>query len=326
MNPQETRVIDPILTNVARGYKQASFVGKYLFPAVPVRVSGGQVIEFGKESFLRYNTRRARGAATRRVRFGYEGAPFALEGHRLEGQVAMEDQRDASIVPGIDLGRGAVHQVMRVQGQELEIQQATIATNAALYADDHKVALADEAQWSHDSSKPARQIEDAKEVVRGQIGIEPNTLLLSAKAFKALKQNESLVEKIKYTSRDSITTEILAQLLDVERVVVGSGIFAAAEAAPFADIWGNNAVLAYVPAGADGQTYAPGTGGLNREEPSYGYTYVMEGHPAVEAPYLDRNTVSWIYPCTYERAPVLSGMLAGFLFQDPWAPAEEEEG
>lgn len=40
----------------------------------------------------------------------------------------------------------------------------------------------------------------------------------------------------------------------------------------------------------------------------------MEGHPFVEEPYFERNIKSWIYGVTYERAPVLAGVSAGYLF------------
>ncbi|CAK0772392.1 hypothetical protein WCLP8_4870007 [uncultured Gammaproteobacteria bacterium] len=53
------------------------------------------------------------------------------------------------------------------------------------------------------------------------------------------------------------------------------------------------------------------------EEPSYGYTYTMKGHPMVEAPYYDNNKRSTIYGVTFERKPVLTGQCAGFLINAP---------
>ena len=45
----------------------------------------------------------------------------------------------------------------------------------------------------------------------------------------------------------------------------------------------------------------------------------MRGHPLVETPYWDGNTKSWIYGVSYERAPVLAGMSAGYLISSPAA-------
>ena len=320
MNPQQTRVIDPINTEVVRGFRQAMFIAMYLFPAVPVRQYGGTVIEFGKESFRKLSTRRARGGSTGRVRFGYEGKPFALTHHSLEGQVPYEDMVDASQVPGIDLSRGATNLTMRLLALQHESDAAELALDAARYDVNHKLALAGADKWSDPASDPAADIKAGKAAVRRSTGVDPNVLTLSPGAYDALTEHPKLKERIKYTSRESINEDILAQLLDVPKVVVGRAIYAPGDdpAADFVDVWGNAAVLAYVPAGGDG-SYSPSGEGqiLTKEEPAYGYTYVMQGMPVVEQPYQDRNTKSWVYPTTYDATPVVSGISAGFLFQNP---------
>lgn len=53
MSLSQARVVDPVLTTHAQGYKNADFVGMALFPRVDVAKSGGQVIEFGREAFVR---------------------------------------------------------------------------------------------------------------------------------------------------------------------------------------------------------------------------------------------------------------------------------
>jgi hypothetical protein len=52
MNPSQARVIDPVLTTVAQGYQNAEMIATALFPVVPVPLRGGNVITFGKESFM----------------------------------------------------------------------------------------------------------------------------------------------------------------------------------------------------------------------------------------------------------------------------------
>ncbi|MEO1477996.1 MAG: major capsid protein, partial [Bacteroidota bacterium] len=200
-----------------------------------------------------------------------------------------------------------------------DAKAAQLALDADNYGANNKVALAGGDKWSAAGSKPADQINEAKSAIRKQIGTDPNTLLLSGDAFDALKENASLLDKIKYTQRGVITADLIASAFDVERVLIGKAVYAENEdAAEFTDIWGNNAVLAYVPAGAS-MTYAPSSDGMmmNREEPSYGYTYVIEGMPMVEQPYYDPNSKSWVYPVTYDATPVLSGVAAGYLFQNP---------
>ncbi len=305
MTPAQVRVIDPILSHHVQGYRQQGLIGRVLFPEVPVEIAGGQVIEFGKEAFMRYNARRVPGGATKRIDVGYAGKRYSLVQDALEGKVPREWLRDASQVPGIELGTRATNTVMNVLQLGAECDQAAIALEANNYDSNHKVALSGGAKWSADTGNPSADIETAKEAVRATTGVYPNVVALSAVAFKAAKNNAKVVERFKYVSKDSITAAMLAALWEVERVEVGRAV-TADDAGAFSDVWGNNAVVAYAPASPSGQ-----------EEPSYGYTYTMRNHPMVEAPYYDNNAKSWIYPVTYERAPVLTGMLAGYLIQNP---------
>lgn len=305
LNSNSVRVVDPILSTVTQGYKHPQRVGGFLFPRVPVTVSGGKIIQFGKESFQLFTARRAPGGATKRIDFGYEGLPFALVQDSLEGKVPREWMRDASQVPGIDLGTRAVNTVMSSLTLALENEQATIATNPANYDSSHKLALAGATKWSADTGQPLTNVADGKEAVRASCGQDPNVCVLSPGAWKAARQNPSVVERFKFTTAQPITLEMFAALIEVEHVVVGKAIYAD-DAGTFHDVWGNSCVLAYAPQSPTGQ-----------EEPSYGYTYTMEGNPAVEVPYWENNLKSWMYGVTYERAPVLSGMVAGFLIQNP---------
>lgn len=300
----QRRVIDPILSNVVQGYRHPEHIGHNLFPRVPVQVAGGKIIEFGKESFKLYSTSRAPGTAFKRMQFGYEGKDYVLENHGLEVPVPREHLRDAAQVPGIDLASRALNSVMSVTSLTLEKAQADLARNAANYDNDHKVTLTSTDQWDDEASTPIADIEAAKEAIRASVGVYPNVMEISAKAFAALKEHADLLEKIKYTQRGVVTADLLAVIFDLDKVVVGKAI-AFADDGSTIDVWGKDVVLAYVPPSING-----------REEPSYGYTYTMEGHPLVEVPYWEDSTKSWIYGVGYERAPVLSGITSGFLIVD----------
>ncbi|WP_130471744.1 major capsid protein [Candidatus Magnetaquicoccus inordinatus] len=305
MSSSQVRVVDPVLTEVAQGFRHEEHVGSLLFPRVPVQSSGGQVLEFGKESFKLYQARRAPGSVTKRVQFGYLGKSFALVQDALEGQVPREYLRDAARVPGVDLGQRAVMGTLRALSLTLEYDQAKLATTAGNYDSNHKVTLSGSSKWSDASSDPTGDIDDGKEAIRSSVGIYPNMLLLSAQAFNVVKEHPKVVERFKYTSRDSVTPDMLAALWDLQTVAVGKAV-AFDDAGNDLDIWGNNAILAYVPQQSSGM-----------EEPSFGYTYTMQNHPVVERPYYENNARSWIYPVTYERVPVLTGMMSGFLIQAP---------
>lgn len=305
LSVSQARVIDPILSTVAQGYSNAELVGSALFPYVPVGQRGGKIITFNKEDFALYNTGRVPGANTRRVQYGYSGGNFALESHSLEGVVPVELSQEATAVPGIDLGNNAVMRTQNIISLRLESAQAVLATTAANYGAGNKTTLSGTSQWSDLTtgvSDPIKDVETAKEAIRKQIGRKPNTIVMGAAVIAMLRMHPKVVDRMKYTGRDIATTELLAALFGVSRVLVGEGVYLDATGT-MTDVWGKFVVIAY--------TEMAGLAAMGA--PTFGYTYRLSGYPMVETPYLDRNSKSWVYPVTDEVAPVIAGASAGYL-------------
>lgn len=305
VNTRTAAVIDPILSTHARGYRNSEFIAGALFPRVSVPNRSMRVLKFGKEAFRTMNTRRAPGADKKRVQYGYASDPISLVQDALEGVVPIEHQEEAMSVPGVDLGQGAVQMVLDVVDLGLELDCATMARNAASYSASNKVTLTTTARWTQSASTPEADVDAGKEAIRRFIGRYPNTLVLGPNGFNALKRHAAVKDRFKYTGRDSVTAEMLAAFFDVKKVVVGKGVYlpdTAADTAQATDIWGDDAILAYVPEGD------------NFQVPSYGYTYELKGYPQVEAPYFERSNDSWIYPTKTERRPYITGADAAFLF------------
>ena len=314
LTPAQSRIIDPILTTHAQGYVRPGNVGRLLFPIAFVGVYGGQRISFGKESFRRYNTKRAPGANAATVTFGYAGERYAIIPRSLDAVVPREIMNDASQVPGLDLASDAVDLVLDVMELDHEYDCATIARTAGNYDNDHKVALVGADRWTGASGDPSNDMRVGREAIRESIGVRPNVAVLSPSAYSACETNAAILERIKYTGRDSVTTDILAKLWQIDQVVVGEAVGASGVNDEFGDVWGADVVLAYV---------SPPTGGNRRNvaRPSYGYTYAMNGHPLIEKPRWDGGARSWIYGVSADREPVLTGMTAGYLIQNAGAPA-----
>ncbi len=310
MNTNQARVVDPILSNHARGYQNGEMISQVLFPDVIVPVRGGRVIQFGKEAFRRVNARRAPGSDVRRVTYGYASDPISVIQEALEGTVPVETAAEAAMVPGIDLGSGAVDMVMDIMLLNKECECSELALNAANYDANHKVALAGTDKWSdYANSDPIGDINAGREAIRSYIGRYPNTLTLGADVFNTLKEHPVIKDKIKYTSAKSITAEVLAGIFEIEKVVVGAAVALDEDAGDDEaanDVWGGAALLAFVP--RLGQDY---------RKPSFGYNYMLPGMPMVETAYYENRAKSWIYPVTYERRPYLVGAEAGFLIQTP---------
>jgi hypothetical protein len=304
MNSAQARIVDPILTNHARGYTNAEMVGRFLFPPVTMPTRAAKRIEFDRSSFRRRRTRRAPGSQIARMEFGYEGKAVNLHQEALASVIPIEHQEEANAVPGINLQQVGVDTVLAVIALEKEIQQASVARNAATYAASNKVALAGDFKWSDPDSDPKVQVFDAKEVIRKRIGRRPNTLVMGGTVTSSLQKHPKLLEHFKHTNSSAISMPMLQSYFDIQNVVSGDSIYDTDDVTTV-DVWGGDVILAYV--APEGMRQMP--------LPSYGYTYQLANHPLVEAVRWDGDIRSWVNDVLDEFSAELVGGDAGFLFQ-----------
>lgn len=304
--PGQARVVDPILTAVARGYRSPkAAVANALFPIVPVSLRAGRILSFGPDDFKLVNTARAPGANTKRLQFGYASENYSLVDYRLEGAVPNELQEEATNGPGIDLSSNAVRRVQNTMALEREKQSADLARNEARYGSGNKETLSGSSQWSDPASDPFTDIMDGKESIRAKIGERPNVLTLGPKVLTALRTHPKVLDRLSTASdRPPATLQQLQALFELQQIVEGEAVYH--DGTQFQDVWGKDAILAYTtPASMQ-----------EMGSPSYGYTYQLEGRPMVEEGYSERNANSWFYPVTDAYQPVLAGATAGFLFKN----------
>ena len=302
--PGQARVLDPILTAVARGYRSPrASVANVLFPTVPVGMRAGRILSFGPDDFKLVNTGRAPGAGTKRVQFGYASEAFALVDHRLEGSVPVELQEEASAVPGIDLASLAIRRVQNMMALEREKMAADLARNAAKYDAANKKTLSGATQWSHASSDPFKDVMDAKEAIRSKTGERPNTLTLGPKVLTALRTHAKVLERMSTASdRPPATMAQLQALFELEQIIEGEAVYH--DGTGFKDVWGTDAILAYTTPASMQEMGAP----------NFGYTYQLSDRPVVEQAYFGDNENTWYYPVSDAYQPVLTGPSAGYLF------------
>jgi hypothetical protein len=305
LSTSAARVVDPVLTTVAQGYKNNELIGSALFPRVNVGQRAGKIIQFGKESFMAYDTARAPGGAVKRLSIGFGSAPYGIIDHALSAVVPVEVQEEAQAVPGINLASASVRTVQDALQLRLEIEQATLATTAGNYSASNKVTLSGTSQWSDLTtgvSDPIANIETAKEAIRAATGKRPNVIVMGPAVLKSLRQHPKIIDRIKYTGRDVPTLELLAALFGVNQVLVGDAI-SAGNTGTFSDVWGKFVAVAY--------TEQAGMADMGR--PTFGYTYQLAGYPFVEAPRYDADTRSWLYDVADAVKPVIAGQDAGYL-------------
>jgi hypothetical protein len=310
MTLSQARVINPVLTGIAQGFKQNTLIGSMLFPVVDVGQRAGSIITFGREDFMQYTGLvRAPGAATRRIQFGYAGSAFALLDYSVEGSLPIETLQESEASSNgfsVDMASVTLKKTIAAMNLRLEIAQATLATTLGNYPANNRVTLSGTSQWNdYTNSLPTQVIETGKEQIRASIGRRPNLLVLGPVVFARLRQHPLVRSYLQFSARQVVTAEILAEFFGVAMVVVADGV-QATDAGVLSDVWGKHAILAYV----EIDTLA------NMGAPTFGYTYNLGGYPIAEDAYYDRNSKTWYFPVTRSEAPVIAGSSAGYFIQN----------
>lgn len=297
---QKKRVVDQVLTNIARGFTNASHVATKLFPIVSVTKEGGKIPQFTKEAFKIYNTERAIRAKSNRINpESRETIDYVLTEHDLEYPIDYRELEE-DILP---LRLHATTVVTDGISLRLEKLAADIVQDLATYPTGNKVTLAAGDKFTNTSSNPFTIFETAKEAVRAKIAQRPNVCVLGASSYSALKEHPAVLDRIKYTQSAVMTQEILRQLLGFDELYVGDAVYAN-DANVFSDIWSDNAIIAYVPmANKD----VP----RSYYEPAFAYTLKKKNNPVVDS-YTEGGKVE-IVRNTDIFIPKVVGADAGYL-------------
>lgn len=317
MTPAQIRLNQsPILTNLLLGLGQGAYIAEQLFPRLPQALNSVTLAQLGDERFKRYNLHRAPGTTTKRVDVNYQGKTYTIDQQSVEVPVPREliresdESRRLNVGNYLDVSRVAMVTAKDILDLDYEADVATLATTLGTYASGHVLALSGGTKWSASTGTPVTNIRDNADVIRKKIGKRPNTLVLSADAAFCLVTNAEVKTYVSANQTGPATMDQLKGILNVSNIVIGDAILKDATGTG-ADVWGNHAVLAYVP-------NMGGSGGdISLAEPAFGFTNVLDGHPFAETPYYENSNKSWIYGATYERRPNVAYNTAAFLFQNP---------
>jgi hypothetical protein len=162
-------------------------------------------------------------------------------------------------------------------------------------------AAAGPAAWSSVTSNPIEDVLSLKRSVANQIGIRPNSMVLGTAVFDQLLTNQAILERIKYTSADSIDTDVLARYFGLERGLrVAEGRYLANDG-QLMPVFPENGVLLFYSPNGPSDSVMP-AGGANAATPAFAYTYQLTGTPAVRPEYYIRERRVVRAEITVERA------------------------
>lgn len=157
------------------------------------------------------------------------------------------------------------------------------------------------------TADPIIDVLNLKRAVADQVGIRPNSMVLGANVYDALLTNAKILDRIKYTTADSIDTEILSRYFGLSRGIrVGEGRILSTDG-KLLPVFPENGVLLFYSPGAASNSVMP-AGGANAATPAYAYSYQLDGTPAVRPEYYVRERRVVRAEITVERSVQLVGL------------------
>ena len=277
--------IDAALTDFAQEYasQNAIMIASKVAPVLPVAHQTDKYWVFGDEAFRLSVADRGAGGRYGIVDWTLSSDSYSCFGYGLSSVVPKELARNAdpSIDPGQIAARVIVDQLMLAY--EARVAAKAFATGTFTQTS----ALSSGDRWDTSTSDPVGDVAYAKAVVRGKIGVEPNTMTIGYAVFAAL-QSHADIRRIVYglNAPESIPDESqIAKALGLDSINVGRATYRTA-ANTFGDVWGKYAFISYQAPNNDARSITP----LR----TFAWS-VDGGRYATRGPVWDDDVKSWKY-------------------------------
>ena len=280
LSPSDLHV-NQLLTNISVAYIQRrdDFVADRVFPIIPVQKQSDRYLVYVKGDWFRAEAReRAPATESAGAYFRVDNTPtYAATVHAVH--MDIDDMLRANADDPLDLDRDATQWVTQQLLLRREKVWASRYFTAGVWGTDLTGVSAAPAagqflQWDQANSTPIDIITDQIVAVTERTGYRPNVLVLGPRVYNALRNHPQILDRVKYTQRATVTADLLASLLDVERVLIA---WATENTAPegaadnFQYVFGKHALLVYA---------APNPSIL---QPSGGYIFAWTGYAGATA-------------------------------------------
>ena len=217
--------VDRLLTNLSVGYRNDTYIADKIFPIVPVQKQSDKYAVYTKADWFR-DEAQLRAPGTEPVESGYNVSTtntyFCLQ-YAIAKSVPDEVRANAD--DPLNPDREAVEFV--TDRLMLRRENAWAAANfiAAAWATSSTGGTSDHVQWSnYGASDPTVDVLRYRNSVRGSIARLPNKGVIGFAALVQLQNHPVLVDRIKYSQKGILTEQLIAELLGLDELLVGSAI------------------------------------------------------------------------------------------------------
>ena len=223
-NPTRSDVhVSAPLTNISVAYmnRAEDFVAPHVFPVVPVLKQADRYFVYDLGDWRRSEAQ-VRAPSTESAGAGWklDNTPnYYCDVIALHKDIDDGVRANADSV--INMDRDATEYVSQMLMLKREIDWATSFFATSTWTGSSTGSdITPGTLWSAGSSTPVADVEAQKVAVHEKTGKMPNILVVGADVHTALKSNEDILGRIKYTQKGVVTNELLASLFEVDKYMV----------------------------------------------------------------------------------------------------------
>lgn len=256
-SPTSSQVhINRLLTNISVAYVQSAdkFAALRVFPGINVPNKSDRYAVYDRGDFLR-DAMEERAPSTESAGGGYSvDLTNNYSCTRYAYHVDVDDDTRGNSDQPLQPDRDAAIYLAQKKLLKLETLFASnyfttgIWTGSSTSTD--LVAGSDFTAWDDVTSTPIEDVDEQKEAIEGRTGVLPNKLVLSRPGWNALRNHPDIIDRVKHTSNQAPSRALVANLMELDEIVVGAGVKNSAAQGLTASagyIMGQHALLAYVP-------------------------------------------------------------------------------
>lgn len=242
-----------MLTNISVQFKNPGYIAEDVCPIIPVKLESSKFFTYDKSRFDAPPALRGERADYGRVDWATSTDTYSCSEYGLELLIDDRERQNAIEPLNLDIDSTEILTDMVLNDREKRVQTLLMTSGSYTHSNTTNLSGLSTAWDQYGTSDPIKDIAvTGRERIRANSGIYPNTLLLGAKPFSVLKQHPLIIDRLKYNPTGGIglgTLGALAALFEVDRVLVGLPLYRSSnegQTDALTDIWGNNAVLAWI--------------------------------------------------------------------------------
>jgi hypothetical protein len=232
------------MTNISIAYRNETYIAPQVFPVVPVQNQSDKYFIFSKSDWFRNEAgMRAPATVGPIVEYSLTSGIYAAQPISAGKWVPDEvvDNADAPLRPRQEATEFATDKVQLYA--EVEVA-GNVFGNSVWSGSSTPSTL-----WDDNASNPLEDVETARESVAKTIGREPNVMVIGREVWTDLRHHPDLLDRIKYTATGIMTPQLLGQLFEVEKLLIGNAVYDTGEeggTASYGFVWGKHAFVGYV--------------------------------------------------------------------------------